>query len=146
MICCFFGHADTPQSVRPVLMRTLIDLIENRGASTFYVGTRGSFDRMALSVTRSLCHRYPGIDYRVMLAYPNTPTACDALHTVYPAELEDVPAKFAISHCNRWMVRHTDLVIAYVIGTAGGAAQSLRYARSLGKPIINLADAPEIRV
>lgn len=144
MICCFFGHADTPQSVRPVLERTLADLIENYNATTFYIGTRGSFDRMALSVTRSLCRRYPGIDYRVVLPYLNTPTACDALHTVYPAELEHVPAKFAISHCNRWMVRHTDLVIAYVIGTAGGAAQSIRYARSLHKPIINLANDPAL--
>ncbi|MCQ2440540.1 MAG: hypothetical protein MJ076_01415 [Clostridia bacterium] len=45
-ICTFFGHWDTPEEVRPLLQGVLKQLIENRGADTFYVGNQGGFDLM----------------------------------------------------------------------------------------------------
>jgi uncharacterized phage-like protein YoqJ len=39
---------------------------------------------------------------------------------------------------NQYMVDHADLVIAYFDGSPGGTANCVRYAKSKGKPVINL--------
>ena len=59
--------------------------------------------------------------------------------TVYPP-LETVPKRFAISHRNRWMVKNSDIVVAYVNYGWGGAATTLRYAAVQKKEIIQLGD------
>ena len=41
--CTFFGHSDCPQSVMPLLHRTLEELITRCGVDRFYVGTQGEF-------------------------------------------------------------------------------------------------------
>ncbi len=40
MTVTFFGHRDAPKEIEPTLRTTLIDLIENRNATDFYVGTQ----------------------------------------------------------------------------------------------------------
>ncbi len=62
---------------------------------------------------------------------------CDDI--VFP-ELENVPPKFCISHRNKWMISHSDIVIAYVSHSYGGAYQSYKYALSKGKTMFNLSD------
>ena len=52
MICTFFGHRDTPDTVRPLLREVLLDLIEHHGAKQFYVGNQGNFDAMALRLVK----------------------------------------------------------------------------------------------
>ena len=42
MTVTFFGHRNTPDSVQPILKKTLIQLIVNEDADTFYVGNRGA--------------------------------------------------------------------------------------------------------
>ena len=66
---CFFGHRNTPQDIIPVLHGVLIDLIENQGADTFYVGNQGGFDSIVYSELKKLAEIYPHIDYSVVLAY-----------------------------------------------------------------------------
>ena len=58
---------------------------------------------------------------------------------VYPP-LEQVSLKFAISKRNEWMISQSDLVIAYVEHSFGGAYQGLHYAQRKGKRIVNLAE------
>ena len=41
---------------------------------------------------------------------------------------------------NRSMVDRSDLVIFYVTHNSGGAYQTMQYAKSIGKTIINIAD------
>ena len=55
--------------------------------------------------------------------------------TVYPP-LESVPKRYAISRRNEWMVRESDIVIAYVIRGFGGAAKTLEYAQRKKKRIV----------
>ena len=52
MICTFFGHRDTPDTVRPLLREVLLDLIEHHGIKQFYVGNQGNFDAMALRLLK----------------------------------------------------------------------------------------------
>ena len=53
--------------------------------------------------------------------------------------IESVPRKFAILKRNELMVEESDLVIAYVMYSWGGAAKTLEYAKRKKKTIINLA-------
>ena len=35
MICTFFGHSDTPETVKPILKAAIIELIEKKTSPTF---------------------------------------------------------------------------------------------------------------
>ncbi len=52
---------------------------------------------------------------------------------------ENVPKRLSILRRNYEMVKSSDLVIAYVEFSFGGAYQTLEYARQMKKRIINLA-------
>lgn len=60
-VCTFFGHRDCPETIRPKLHAALVELIEERGVDSFYVGNHGTFDRMVSSLLRELSERYPHI-------------------------------------------------------------------------------------
>ena len=68
MVCTFFGHKDTPKETEPTLRTTIVDLIENQGATEFYVGNNGNFDTMVRRQLEELSQVYP-ITYSVVLAY-----------------------------------------------------------------------------
>lgn len=141
-ICTFCGHAQAPDHIKSLLEKAIEELIINGKADTFYVGSQGRFDKMALSVLRGLKEFYPQIQYAIVLAYiPGARTEYDDdTPTVYPEGLELVPKKFAIVHRNRWMVEQSKYLIAYVQHSWGGAAQTLTYAKRRGIHVSNLAD------
>lgn len=136
MTCTFFGHSDTPLDIRDKLKATLIDLIENCSVDLFYVGDKGNFDRLVLSVLRELSAVYP-IRYYVVLAY--LPKEKSDYPTLFPEGIETAPKRFAIDFRNRFMVRQSDIVVAYVNRDFGGAAKFVDIARKMGKSIINLS-------
>ena len=59
MTVTFFGHKDTPKEIAPTLRTTLVDLIENHGATEFYVGNNGNFDTMVRRQLENLSKTYP---------------------------------------------------------------------------------------
>ena len=63
MVCTFFGHKDTPKEIEPTLRSTLVDLIENKNATMFYVGNNGNFDLMVRHQLEELSELCP-ITYR----------------------------------------------------------------------------------
>ena len=67
-VCIFFGHSSCPESIREKLRESMVDLIENKGVTLFYVGHQGEFDRMVLSVLRELKGEYD-IDYAIIWTY-----------------------------------------------------------------------------
>ena len=52
MTVTFFGHRNTPDSVKPLLKKVLRELINQDGAKMFYIGNEGSFDRMSYDVLK----------------------------------------------------------------------------------------------
>ena len=142
MVCTFFGHRDAPESVLPLLREVLQDLIENQGVKQFYVGNQGNFDLMARSLLAEM-ERTHGIRYEVVLAY--LPMKEDGLldddHTLLPEGIETVPQRFAIDRRNRWMLEHSDIVVAYVTRSFGGAAKFKQLAQRKKKTVIELAGA-----
>lgn len=142
MICAFFGHKDTPESVKPVLKSAVKKIIERYPDTTFYVGNNGNFDRMVLSVLKSLSKDFPTISYAVILAYLPTGKSAefDGMSTIYPEGIERVPKKYAISYRNDWIVKKADMVICYITHNYGGAAKFVEKAHKNGKIVCNLAE------
>lgn len=141
MICTFLGHRDTPVSLKPVVKQSIVNLIENEKVETFYVGNHGAFDSMVASVLDEVCQQYDYVTYHVILAYlPTEKEKAPLAPTIFPEGIETVPKRFAITFRNKWMIKSSDYVIAYVTHSWGGAAQHLEYARRQNKIIINLAE------
>lgn len=143
-VCTFFGHRDCPETIRPKLHAALVELIEEHGVDSFYVGNHGTFDRMVRSLLRELSERYPHIRYSVVLAY--VPQRWDEFDqrdfsdTMVPEGVETVPPRFAIAWRNKWMLREADYVVTYITHGWGGAAQYAEMAERWGKTIIRLAE------
>ncbi|MBQ4603386.1 MAG: hypothetical protein IJB16_02185 [Clostridia bacterium] len=133
----FFGHRDTPKEIEPALRLTLIDLIENKNATVFYVGNHGNFDAMVRCQLEDLSKIYP-IKYYVVLAYmPSKNNETDE-HTILPEGIETVPRRFAINYRNKWMLNKSDIVVTYVTRNFGGAWEFKQMAERQSKIIIFL--------
>ena len=141
MTVTFFGHKDTPKEIEPTLRTTLVDLIENHGATEFYVGNNGNFDTMVRRQLENLSQTYP-ITYNIVLAYIPTKKSeyDDYTNTILPEGIETIPKRFAISYRNKWMVEQSDIVITYVARTYGGAWQFKALAERQGKTVIEFSE------
>ncbi len=137
MIVAFCGHNDVanPDDVRRWLEHTVGDLIQ-RGATTFYLGGYGGFDRMAASLLRNISANNPTVESILVLPYLNREAEDDLYDgTIYPP-LENIPKRLAIIKRNEWMVDHADVIVAYVLHDWGGASAMLQYAIRKGKEVI----------
>ena len=65
------------------------------------------------------------------------------LDTLFPEVLDSCPPRFAIDRRNRWMVERSDIVVAWVEHTRGGAYKFLSLAQRKKLKIINLAKKTE---
>jgi hypothetical protein len=55
--------------------------------------------------------------------------------------MEKVPRRFAIPHANRYMVDHSDYLIAYAWHPASNARNLVDYAMRKNKAVINIAES-----
>ena len=142
--CTFFGHRDCPSSIKGKLHKEIERLICNHGVDTFYVGTQGSFDRMAYAALVELRQRYRYIKVYRVLAY--MPRLSDIAQdrsvlddTILPEGMENAHPRYAIVIRNNWMIDRSDYVIAYVTHPTGGAYQAVERAKKKGKTIIAIS-------
>ena len=133
----FFGHRDTPKETEPALRLTLIDLIENKNTTVFYVGNHGNFDAMVRRQLEDLSKIYP-IKYYVVLAYMPSKNDESDEHSILPEGIETVPRRFAINYRNKWMLNKSDIVVTYVTHNFGGAWRFKEMAERLEMMIIKL--------
>ena len=141
--CTFFGHCDCPSSIKGKLHKEIERLICNHGVDTFYVGTQGSFDRMAYAALVELRRRYRYIKvYRVLAYMPKlSVVAADRSvldDTILPEGIEKVHPRYAIPHRNSWMIDRSDYVAAYITHPTGGAYQAVERAKKKGKILIQI--------
>ena len=147
-ICTFCGHSNTPDEVRELLAAEIERHIVEYGVTEFWVGNYGGFNRMANAEVQKARLRHPGI--RLCLLVPYLPTDGAKLYSdgvdevIFPAELETVPKRLAISRLNRYMMQRVDYLIAYVAHISGGAYKTLEMAKAREKRgkihLVNLAD------
>ena len=137
--CTFFGHRDCPSSIKGKLHKEIVRLICNHGVDTFYVGTQGSFDRMAYAALVELRQRYRYIKVYRVLAYMPKSSDADSADTIVPEGIETAYPRYAIVHRNNWMIDRSDYVICYVTHPTGGAYQAVERAKKKGKTIIAIS-------
>ena len=143
--CCFFGHRDAPDTIKPELIKAIGELIEKHGVKNFYVGNNGRFDSLVASALKEISADHPEISYAVVLAYlpkkgsEKQPEA-DWQHYVFPDGIESVPKKFCISWRNDWLIKNSQYVICYVSHITGGAFDFTQKAKKKGRTVINLSD------
>ena len=136
--CTFFGHRDTPQSVKPLLRTVLYDLVE-QGVDHFYMGNQGNFDAMAAALLKEL-EQSRRIRFEIVLAYlPKEKDPFYEARSILPEGTETVPPRFAIEYRNKWMIEHSDIVVTYVTRSFGGAAKFKALAKKKNKSVIELS-------
>lgn len=141
MTITFFGHRDAPESVKPILKKIILNLINEHKAKMFYVGNNGAFDDMVIQALSEIKKDFPKINFFVVLAYmpkDNTHIKSYIEHTVYPEELAFVPKRYAIIKRNIWMIEHADTIITFVNNPFGKATHFKNVAEKKGKNIINI--------
>ena len=146
--CFFIGHREAPESLAEILAESIERHISEYGVNEFVVGGYGAFDRMSVRQLALAKKRHPEIN--IMLLTPYHPSERKVYLpkgfevTFYPPGMERVPKRLAIVRANRYMIEHSDCLIAYVWHAASNARELLEYAQKLetkGKiHIENLAD------
>ncbi len=135
--CFFIGHRDAPDALLPQLSAEIEQHITEYGVSNFVVGGYGRFDALAAHCVKAAKKRHPGVMLTLLLPYHPydrpipTPSGFDG--TFYPPGMETVPKRVAIVRANRYMVDHSDYLIAYAWHPASNARDLVEYAQRCEK-------------
>ena len=136
-VCFLFGHATTPDAVRPLIEAAAERHYLEYGIRTFIVGNRGNFDSYAATAIKNLKQQYKDITLLLLLAYhpaERSTYLSDGFDNSYYPPLENVPRQFAIIRANQYMVNATDSIICYV-KNPGNTRNLLAYAKGRQKKI-----------
>ena len=141
MVCTFFGHRDTPCSARESLTKEIYNLIEG-GVTEFFVGNNGGFDLIVQDVLEEISIKNTNIKYSIVISKISEAAISGFQHaTVFPEGLELAIPRFAISKRNEWLLKNSQILIAYVKHKGTNAYNLLQKAARLGLKIINLAES-----
>ena len=131
--CFFIGHREAPDSLLPKLSAEIEQHITEYGVADFVVGQYGHFDSLAANCVKAAKKRHPEVTLTLLLPYHPydrpipTPPGFDG--TFYPPGMETVPKRVAIIRANRYMIDHSDYLIAYAWHSASNAWDLVEYAR-----------------
>lgn len=135
-ICFFIGHRDAPDRLLPMLVAEVERHVAEYGVREFVVGHYGNFDALAGKAVKAVRERHPKVLLTRLLPYHpggrNMKLPDDYNGSFYPP-MEGVPRKFAIVRANRYMIDHSDYLIAYVWHPASNAIKLLEYAQKREK-------------
>ena len=150
----FFGHRyiDNPFKVEELLEEQIKKLINEKEYVDFLVGRNGEFDQCVSSTVLRVRKNYrdDNSSLVLMLPYPtaeyiNNQNYFEDYYSDIEISYEASKAhpKSAIQIRNREMVDRADLIICYVEEKRGGAWQTIQYATTQEKIVINLAQNEE---
>ena len=151
MIITFIGHSfvtsieDVKKRVKEQVEKHMNSCSESM---TCYLGGYGEFDELCAMACRDLKRKGLNIHLVYVTPYISLPVQKkirdlqqNGLYDeVFYPPIENTPIKFAISKRNEWMIKRSDLIIAYVNHNYGGAYKSLKIAKRIKKNIINICD------
>jgi uncharacterized phage-like protein YoqJ len=151
--CAFFGHRNmSVEPYREKLLKTILDLIEDKGVTQFYSGFRGDFDAFCSSLIFELKGCYPQIRNTMVLSYIPEASVENDNTFILPKYFDDsiyllersVPKRLAIIETNKCLVDKVDFIVAGVMTHYGGAYTACEYAFKKKKPIVSVIDGWEI--
>lgn len=160
--CAFFGNdydfhrgrrteRRPKQKVKDCLKEQIINLIENKGIDTFFVGEIGGFENDAYDTVLEVQEQYPNIKIVLVISkitelhpveeddsnYVYHKRPCD--EWVYPDKSATGYRRLTIVYRNRWIVENTDYIIGYN-RFQGRAYEFIKQAKRKGVEIIELTD------
>ena len=140
MICAFFGHKDTSPDTENDLKNAILYLIQNEGVCSFLVGNNGNFDLLVQKTLARIKQSGENITYCFVVSYlGERALSGEQDATVFPQGLEFSPPRFAISKRNEWLIKQSDIIIAYDKYKISKTHQWVQKAARRGLRIINLA-------
>lgn len=148
--CFFIGHREADDSIYQALYKSIEEHIIKFNVEEFVVGQYGGFDCLVRKALIEAKQNYPHIRLLLLMPYLQTehdktiPNGFD--DSIYPEGLESVPRRYAIVRANRYMVDHSDYLIAYVAHPASNAYNLVEYAnrikRSNTLTVTNILEIP----
>lgn len=135
--CFFIGHREADSRIWKSLVDAVNRHILEYGVTDFTVGRYGRFDALAARAVLAAKEDHPEIRLTLLLPYHpfdrpfKLPDGFDA--SFYPPGMETVPRRAAIIRANRYMVDHSDYLIAYAWHPASNARELVEYARTREK-------------
>ena len=147
----FFGHREIDhfRETEQTLEKLIENLIREHAYVEFLVGRNGEFDQLTASTVRSVRKQQDYRNCSLVLVLPYMTAEFrdnEASFLEYYDEVEvssaaeGVHFKSAMQTRNREMVDRADLVVFCVDHTSGGAYQTLKYAKKIHKPYINISE------
>ncbi|MBQ8550660.1 MAG: DUF1273 family protein [Clostridia bacterium] len=158
--CCFTGHRPEKCSFkydkRCGEFVVLADELENQiiaaindGFDTFYCGGAKGFDLLAAEILVSLREKYK-IKIILVIPFEGQEKGFSAeWKRRYKYALDAADERICLSDeyyrgCynarNRYMVDHSERVVAHYDGSPGGTRDTVNYAKQQGKTVINVAE------
>ena len=135
--CFFIGHREAPEDIAANLASEVRRHITELGVTEFIVGHYGRFDSMAGQAVIAAKRELPYIRLLLLIPYHPAEAPVDLPEgydgTYYPPGMESVPRRYAIVRANRYMVDHTDYLIAYAWHPASNARELVEYAETRQK-------------
>ena len=143
--CCGFGHRVMLMNVEKPLRELLERLVKEQGVTVFYTGGMGEFDELFARTIRAMKRDDSRLRLALVIPYLTRRINQDKIYydahydqILLPAALDGVHPKAAIGIRNRWIVDHSDFVIAALHRDFGGAAEAVQYAESIGKEVVRI--------
>ena len=131
--CFFIGHREAPETLMGELTAEVERHIIEYGVTDFVVGRYGRFDTLAAKCVKAAKKRRPEVTLTLLLPYHPydrpTPTPPGFDGTFYPPGMETVPKRAAIIRANRYMVEHSEYLIAYAWHPASNVRELVEYAQ-----------------
>lgn len=149
-ICSFAGHSKLYNTgeIYEHLLSVIEALITDENIREFWVGNYGAFDRLSAKAVKELKNKYPNIQLNLVIPYltaeinKHKEEYYKEYDSILIAEIpEKTPKKVQIIKCNQYMVKKSQVLVAYVSYSWGGAVKTLEYAQKQKNiKIINLAE------
>jgi len=158
--CCFTGYRpqkfpfplifeNTDYSKFYDKLESTIRQLIQKGITDFYCGVAYGFDIMAAETVLSLKKQYVGIRLFCVIPFKNQAAQWNNnWKERYKNVLRESDETVVISEKytsgvyqlrNCYMVDHSSVLLAYFDGKSGGTKNTINYAKSCGKKIINIA-------
>lgn len=139
------GHRriDNQLNLEEKLHKIVVELLRSKEYVEFYIGRNGEFDIIAASVIKSAQKTVDYNNSSIVLVLPYRVKDMEYYENYYDELTLPIEPKThfkeAITKRNKWLVDNTDMLIAFVENSKGGAYQCLEYAKKAQIDFINIA-------
>ena len=136
----FIGHNECYGLSVNELNKIIIECINN-GATCFFSGGQGGFDRTCANAVFKLKKDYPNIKNILVIPYLSFNVFDKDIfdEIIFPNGFEKYHFKAAIPQRNKYIVNHSDTAICYIHHGWGNAVKTYEFAKKKGLNIINLS-------